>query len=74
MPEAKNAEAIVALADSAIASADGIGVQAAVMLIDAALVIALMRLGGHGVDEMAGHLAEYIVRQASHVAGGAGHG
>ena len=41
------------------------------MLIDAAVAIALTRFGKRA-DEIAGHLAAYIVQQVSHVTGEAG--
>lgn len=68
----KSAIAITDLAESALVNTKGNSAEAAVMLIDAALAIALTRFAG-GVDQMAGYLAEYLVQQASHVAGGAGH-
>lgn len=68
----KNAQHITALADAAMMSAGGKSAEAAVMLLDATLAIALTRLGG-GTGEMVGYLAEYLVQQYNHVAGGAGH-
>lgn len=67
----KSAEDITALADAAMMCASGRSAEAAVMLLDAALAIALTRLGG-GAGEMVGYLAEYLVQQYNHVAGGAG--
>lgn len=68
----KSAIAITGLAESALANTKGNSAEAAVMLIDAALAIAPTRFAG-GVDQMAGYLAEYLLQQASHVVGGAGH-
>jgi hypothetical protein len=68
----KSAQDIAALADAAMVSAKGRSAEAAVMLLDATLAIALTRLG-NGASEMVGYLAEYLVQQYSHVAGGAGH-
>ena len=73
MPNPENgkcAHAITALADAAMVSAKGRSAEAAVMLLDATLAIALTRLGG-GAGEMVGYLAEYLVQQYHHVAGGA---
>jgi hypothetical protein len=68
----KNAQAIVALVDTAMASTGEQSAEAAVMLLDATLALALTRLGD-GADEMVGWMAEYLVKQFSHVTGGAGH-
>ncbi|RYM11021.1 hypothetical protein [Sphingobium cupriresistens] len=75
MSDAKNPQAIVNLADAAMVSACGRSAEAAVMLMDAALAIALKSFGvtpGAGASEMAGHLAEYLVKQVNHVVGDAG--
>ncbi len=71
MSDAKNPHAVVALADAAMASAGGLGAEAAVMLLDAAIAIALTKFGKRA-DEIAGHLAAYLVQQVSHVTGEAG--
>lgn len=71
MTDAKNPQAVIDLADAAMVFAGGRSAEAAVMLLDAALAIALTSLGG-GVNEMVGFLAEYLVQQANHVVGGAG--
>ena len=73
MDKAKRVEATLRLADAAMAETEGVGSEAAVLLIDAAAAIALTRFGKRA-DEMAGHLAAYIVQQVSHVTGAAGHG
>ncbi|KKW89421.1 hypothetical protein YP76_25435 [Sphingobium chungbukense] len=67
----KNAQHITSLADAAMVSACGRSAEAAILLLDAALAIALTMLGARA-DEMAGYLAEYLVQQCSHVTGGAG--
>lgn len=71
MSNGKSAEAVVRLAEHAMTEAGGIGAEAAVMLMDAAIAIALTRFGKRA-DEIAGHLAAYIVQQVSHVTGEAG--
>lgn len=72
MSNPKDPEAIVSLADTAMSASQGIGAEAAVMLMDAAIAIALTRFGS-SANEMAGYLAEYVVQQVAHVTGEAGH-
>ena len=70
-PSSKNAGQIVDLAEQAMSASAGKASEAAVMLMDAAIAIALTRFGSRA-DEIAGHLAAYIVQQVSHVTGEAG--
>ena len=71
MSDRKNAVAVVRLADAAMSETNGIAAEAAVMLLDATIAIALTRFGTRA-EEMAGHLAAYLVQQVSHVTGEAG--
>ena len=58
------------LMNEAMELADGKASNAAVLLIDAAISIAVSTLGSDA-REMAGHLAEYIVDQTAFATGGA---
>ena len=64
----ERAEAVVSLADTAMMMSSASSSEAAVMLLDAAISIALTRFGT-GASEIAGYLAEYVVQQVAYVTG-----
>lgn len=63
MDSDKHNEVVVLLANDALEATAGVGPLAALLLIDAALSIAITRLGVTGATEMAGMLSDYIADQ-----------